>query len=159
MARRCVQRDRLAVSGGRGTEFHAPRQAHGKIGECALAQAAGLNPLMVINWKHRADNGTDIRLLNGWLVDVKTTLPNRRLIWSVSVNHLFWCKSFTHLVSCTVEEDHHSRCWIEGYISKEEFFERKREFDGSDGLDPFTWYMLKSELYDIHDALPGWLGR
>lgn len=142
-----------AVSGDRGTERNAERQAQGKIGEVAVAILFGRNPLLDVKWNLVPDGGSDLVAPCGLLVDVKTTLPPRRLIWSRTINHLYKAKRFDALVAVSIDARDLGQCWIEGWISKDRFFADKRIADGSNGLESDTWFVEKSELDPIDDLL------
>lgn len=134
-------------SGYRGTENNVGRLAQGKAGECALALFLGLDPMSAVNWRMVADNGTDIVTQNGARCDAKTTFPHYRLIWSNNVNDLYASKVFDVLFSVSIDHNNFENCWIEGYIPKRHFIKHKHISDGSNGLEPNTWFMEKHELY------------
>lgn len=136
----------LAVSGGRGTENNPKRLGEGKIGEIALGLLFGAEP----SWEMRPDAGSDVKAPCGLLVDCKTTYPPRRLIWSRTVNDLYFKKKFDALVAVSIKEDDYSQCWVEGWMPRREFFARKTVSDGSCGLEPDTWWMSKDDLHDIN---------
>jgi hypothetical protein len=142
----------LAVSGERGTESNVKRQAQGKFGECALALFLGLDPEHAVNWQMTPDKGTDIVLADGIRVDVKTTFPPFKLIWSNSINGLYEKKLFDVLVSVSIIQDHFAQCWIEGWITKGAFLKHKKIASGSNGgLETGTWFVEKSSLSNIDD--------
>jgi hypothetical protein len=140
----------LAVSGGRGSETDPELQARGKIGECAAAIYFGLSPRK-LNWSLRPDGGADIVLPCGLRVDVKTTFPHYRLIWSRLLNSAFWQIDFDILLAVSIDENDYSHCWIEGWITKPHFFAIKNEADGSNGLEPGTWWVDKRVLSNVGD--------
>lgn len=80
-------------SGNRGTESDLRRQWQGKTGECAFAIHIGQNPADAVKWHLAPDQGADVRLPDGQCVDVKTTPPRYKLIWSNNVNDLYQKKS------------------------------------------------------------------
>ena len=139
-----------ARSGDRGTECNPLRLAQGKIGECALAIVALLDPDVSVRWDVRyADCGWDLELLGGTLVDVKTTFPKYKLIWSRNVNDLYEEKHFSILVSVSIDPNDFCKCWVEGWVTKREFLARKAIADGANGLEPGTWFMEKADLRRI----------
>jgi hypothetical protein len=139
-----------ARSGNRGTESNPLRLAQGKAGECATAIIAGLDPEHAIKWAvGHADPGWDVQLWGGTLLDVKTTFPPYKLIWSRDVNDLYEEKLFSILISASIEPDDFTRCWVEGWVTKHEFMQRKQISDGTDGLEPDTWFMHKADLRSI----------
>lgn len=144
-----------ARSGNRGTERNIGRLTQGKVGECALALLLQLDPERSLNWQMYADAGTDIVSPLGIAIDVKTTFPNFKLIWSNNVNDLYHReKRFDVLVSVSILDHAFENCWIEGYVLKDEFFERKQIADGTNcGLEPDTWFMEKSELANIEELI------
>lgn len=84
-----------AVSGHRGTESDLRRQWQGKTGECAFALHIGQDPSTAVKWGMDPDKGADVRLPDGQSVDVKTTPPRYKLIWSNNVNDLYQKKTST----------------------------------------------------------------
>jgi hypothetical protein len=143
-----------AVSGDRGTEKDPLRQARGKIGEVAVAILFGKNPLTDMKWNLAPDQGSDIRSPSGLLVDVKTTFPPYKLIWSRTINDLYHQKMFDALVSVSIDSENYSKCWVEGWISKENFFKEKQIADGiNSGLEKGTWFVDKVILSSIDDLL------
>lgn len=140
----------LAVSGGRGTEYNVERQTLGKIGEVACAIFFGLDPEIAVKWELKPDRGSDVILPNEMRVDVKTTVPHYKLIWSRTVNHLYESKEFDLLIAVSVDSVDRRICWIEGYMPKAMFLKRKHIADGKNsGLEIGTWFMDKHELLDI----------
>jgi hypothetical protein len=142
-----------ARSGDRGTESNPILQAHGKIGEAAAAIYFDLDVGTAVKWQiGYPDNGTDITLTNGVRIDVKTTLPPFRLIWSKDINDLYWQKQFDVLVSVSIEEEDWSCCHIEGWITKGGFYRHKQIADGLNcRLQPGTWNVDKGILSNIID--------
>lgn len=143
-------------SGDRGTESNVTLQAQGKVGECALAICLGIDPDTAVKWDTDfADGGTDIYVpTNGARIDVKTTLPPFKLIWSRNVNDLYHQKKFDIIVAASVEEGDLSRCYLEGWITKGSFFLRKQIADGVNSkLEHGTWFVDKSILSNIDDLL------
>lgn len=141
-------------SGTRGTEANQTRQALGKLGEIAVAQFFGLPPDKVIKWTvGHADDGTDLVLpFAGLLADVKTTEHwKRMLIWSREINDLYVSKRFDLLIGVSIDDRDWSRGWIDGWISKDQFFRQKRVADAitAPELEPNTWHVPKRELIDI----------
>lgn len=145
-----------SVSGKWGAEGNAALQARSKVGEVATALLFGLNPESAVKWTIDAgDPGFDI-VLPGlrWRADIKTTLPGRRLIWSKAVNHLYAAKNFDVLIAATIDPQHWTRCWIDGWVSKQGFFEQKIISTGADGLTEGTWFLPKHLLRDIGWIIP-----
>ena len=67
---------------------------------------------------------------------------------------LFATKPFDYLIAVSTEEEHTSRCWIEGYISKRDFSARKQASDGPNSkLAVNTWFVDKSDLPDAAELL------
>lgn len=156
-------------SGEWGAELDPILQGQGKAGEYAVAQYYGLDPKTAVKRTFgQADDGIDVTITTTAAVDAKTTPDWKRwMIWSGSVNDLYWSKKFTTLVSVSINEDDWSQCWIEGWISKEEFFERKMVSDGINcglnrngkpRLTPGTWFMEKRDLHPIQTMLAGFVG-
>lgn len=142
-----------ARSGGRGTESNPVLQAQGKIGEVALAIYFNLGIETVIKWGlDYPDGGYDILLASGVRIDVKTTLPPFKLIWSRDINDIYFEKQFDVLVSVSIEEQNWSRCYVEGWITKGNFYRRKQIADGMNcRLECGTWFVDKSILSNIDD--------
>ena len=142
-----------AVTGRWGAEKDPKRQTYAKVGEAAVAIYFGLDPIVAVKWDSgNPDKGGDVRLPSGSIVDVKTTLPPFKLIWSKEVNDFYWDKKFDHLISVSVDEHDYKRCWIEGYVSKQRFWKDKKIADGKIiRLDAGTWYMDKRDLSDIDE--------
>lgn len=141
-------------SGVWGAEADPIRLGQSKAGEYAVACYFGLNPKIAVKRDvGQADAGADIYLSSNCAADVKTTATWRLyVIWSKAVNDLFWSKKFDALVSVSIEEQNWSRCWIEGWLSKQKFFERKQIADGVNDegkLTPGTWFVCKSDFDDI----------
>lgn len=157
-------------SGEWGAELDPELQGQGKAGEYAVAQYYGLNPKTAVNLfaGRGGDDGIDVTITAAVAVDAKTTVAGKRfLIWSSAVNDLYWSKKFTALVSVSIDEYDWSQCWIEGWIDKKEFFERKLVADGVNcGLTPSgrprlktgTWFMEKRDLHPIQTMLAGFVG-
>jgi hypothetical protein len=142
-----------ARSGDRGTEANPIRQAHGKIGEAAVAIYFGLDVEAAVKWDvGRPDKGFDITLENGARLDVKTTLPPFNLLWSRDINDLYWQKEFDALVSVSIEENDWSCCHVEGWITKGGFYHHKQIADGVNcRLERGTWFVDKGILSNIID--------
>jgi hypothetical protein len=139
-----------ARSGTRGTERNTQRLYEGSLGECAGALFCGLDPNVALDWRMQPDTGSDFCLPNLLRVDVKTTLPNRKLIWSNNVNDLYHSKHFHVLLSVTVFGG--DDCRIDGYVGKREFFRRKQiAADDSTTLEPGTWFIEKNSLHDADE--------
>jgi hypothetical protein len=101
-----------------------------------------------VNWILRADDGGDVITRIGERLDVKTTFPHYKLIWSNTINHLFEGKDFHHLVAVSMIKGAWDRAWVEGFLPKREFYAQKRIADGRSGLEAGTWWVEKSECYD-----------
>lgn len=138
------------LSGPWGAERDWVRQADGKLGEVAFARYCGLNPDTALNWDagRGGDGGFDVQLPSGVRADVKTTEPNRRLIWSREKNSLFEATPFDVLVSVTASI-WTPVCSINGFVSKAGFAERKRIAGAGDGLAAGTWWMRTADLSDV----------
>jgi len=150
-------------SGDWGAELDPVLQGQGKAGEYAVAQYYGLDPKTAVNRSFgKADDGIDVTITATVAVDAKTTPDWKRwMIWSESVNDLYWSKKFTTLVSVSLDEDDWSQCWIEGWISKQDFFDRKMIADGVNDqgkLTRGTWFMRKVDLEPIDTLLAGYIG-
>jgi len=146
-----------SVSGPWGAERDPIRQSTGKIGEVAVAIFFNLDPETAIFWSAGTggDGNSDIKLPR-YLVDVKTNVAQRKeFYWSMAVNHLFQSKRFDVLISVSYEDYKFQNCWLEGWISKQNFYEQKKIASKSDGtgLTPGTWYMNKRELLSIDSLL------
>ncbi len=148
-----------SVSGSWGAETDPIRQAHSKIGEVSCALCFSLDPQKVVAWSASigGDGGRDMVLPNSGLrLDVKTTLPHRRLIWSKAVNHLYELKSFDALVSISIDDFEPTRTWIEGWVGKSQFLREKQVADGKAigrGLTEGTWFFEKKDLHNIDELL------
>jgi hypothetical protein len=142
-------------SGPWGADRDPVRQSFGKIGECAVALFLELSPLTEIYWGTEKDGDGDFDLIlpdDGRRIDIKTNLTDRSEFYpSKAVNDLYKNKKFDLLVSVSIEPMKFYNCWIEGWITKEEFFDRKNIVpeSGYRGLTPWTWYMNKRDLYCI----------
>ena len=156
-------------SGEWGAETDPIRLGQGKAGEYAVAQFYGLDPKTAVKRSFgKADDGGDVRITEVMAVDVKTTPDWKRwMLWSEAVNDLYWSKKFNALVSVSINENDWSQCWIEGWINKQEFFERKMVSDGVNcGLDKNgkprlkagTWFMEKRDMHPIQMMLAGYVG-
>ncbi len=150
-------------SGSWGAETDPIRLGQAKAGEYAVASFFGLDLKSAVSRNYgRADSGWDVRIADGKALDVKTT-PQRKkwMVWSLELNDLYWKKSFDALVSVSIDEGDWSRCWIEGWLSKQEFFDLKKIADGINDegkLTPGTWFVEKTEMRDIRTLLAGFVG-
>jgi hypothetical protein len=142
-------------SGDRGAESNPILQAQAKIGEAAFALLCGLDPRKAVKWTvDHADCGWDVVLDDGRRVDVKTSIPRYNLIWNRDVNDLFYEKQFDVLVSVSIDPNDFSQCWIEGWITKVEFYAKREIADGTNsGLELDTWFMNKGDLWPIKDLI------
>lgn len=145
-------------SGDRGAESNSALLGLSKAGEAAAALFFGLDPDVAVKWAvDRADNGSDLHLLSGQLIDVKATESWKRyVIWSRDVNDLYWSKVFDFIIGVSVDDNDWSRCWIEGCISKQDFFDLKQTADGTTpkGLQSNTWFIEKTKLFDATALMP-----
>ena len=144
-----------ARSGNRGAEANIDLQWRAKIGECAVALIFDLNPTHAVGWSLAPDAGFDVVSNFGVRMDVKTTLPPRRLIWSNNINDLYHQKQFDVLVSVSIPANKPLHCYVDGYVSKADFFARKEIADGTCGLERGTWFMHKADLADIAELIEG----
>lgn len=137
-----------ARSGGRGTEYNPEILGASKVGECATGILFGLDieKEIMFTVEQGPDSGFDLVIGGCFLLDPKSTCPYRKLIWSRSVNDLFWKKPFHALVGVTVDRKDWTRTWIDGYIDKLQFYWKKGIADGNSpyGLEPGTWWVDKS---------------
>jgi hypothetical protein len=115
-----------------------------------------MDPEKDVSWDAKlADGGCDIKFQNV-LLDVKTTItPYQSVIWSKDINHLLLTSRLDLIVSVSNDPQNGEDCWIEGYISKEEFFKKKsiagEKTGGKFELEEGTWSVLKSEMWPIVD--------
>jgi hypothetical protein len=142
-----------------GAELDPERQGHGKAGEYAVAQYCGLPRSAVrSDVGNGADKGEDL-VAYGQRIDAKCTPTWKQwLLWSQAVNDLYWSKAFDVIVSVSIDDQDWSRCWIEGWLTKQEFFHYKKIADGSNDagkLTRGTWFMDKQPLPDIHTLRAG----
>ena len=145
-------------SGHWGAESDPIRLGQSKAGEYAVAVFFGLDLTTAVKRNvGAADNGSDV-LVSAIRVDVKTTPEQKRwLIWSRELNDLYWEKKFDVLVGVSIDEEDWTQCWIDGWISKREFYDRKLIADGvcDEGkLTPKTWFVEKHSLLDITTLVP-----
>jgi hypothetical protein len=147
----------LAVSGDRGAEKNWLMQAQGKLGECAVALLAGLDPETAVDWRFcDGDGGRDIMLPGGTLVDVKTNFDQPSMYPSKDINHLIARRRFFAFVSVSIDDRADlAGCWVEGWIAKEEFLASKKisagRLDWGEPKQPGTWYVFKADLRSIRD--------
>ncbi|TAI59990.1 hypothetical protein [Bradyrhizobium sp. Leo170] len=140
-----------ARSGNRGTESNPVILGRSKVGEVAAAIHCGLDPDAAVKWSvDSPDPGHDL-VLNGARIDVKTTLPPFKLIWSNTINDLYEQKQFDVIAAVSISERDWSCCWVEGWITKGRFYRQKRIADGNHGLERGTWWLPKSELSNIDE--------
>jgi hypothetical protein len=150
-------------SGDWGAEADPVRQGHGKAGEYAVALFYGLDPKTAVKRSIGfGDGGSDVTVTETKRLDVKTTPASRRwLVWSMALNDLYWDKKFDAMVSVSINDDDWSQCWIEGWIGKQEFLDRKMIADGVNDegkLTRGTWFMRKADLDPIDTMLAGYVG-
>jgi hypothetical protein len=129
--------------------------ALGKVGEVAGATFFGLDPASALRWTvdDGPDDGYDFALpLLGFdlLVDVKASAPASNLIWPQTKNSFYWDKNF-HLMLAVSVEKNLSENWIEGFVTKREFFQHKKIANGVDAprLTQGTWYLPKKCLHPL----------
>lgn len=157
-------------SGDHGCERDPVRLSSSKICECGTSLYFGLDPAEYIKWDVMTgpDRGYDLRLPwgNNLRFDIKGTPKHKHLIWSRFVNDLYWEKQFDGLIAVSTDDlpeekdldaADMSQCWIEGWITKEEFYDLKQVSDGTNGLDPGTWFYPKHKLYRIDELLPEYM--
>jgi len=145
------------ISGPWGAERDPIRLGRSKVGEFACALLFGLNPYdeVRLDFTH-PDSGYDICLPSGTRVDVKTTLPPRRLIWPMPANHLYFEKQYDILLSVSIDPKIGRNCWVEGWIEKQRFYEVKFIADGENigrGLDRGTWFYEKHMLNKMNPLI------
>lgn len=158
--RRCLR------AGGRGSEYDPVLQGMAKQAEFAAAIFTDQDPgdlgrrgVVKLNWK-LPDVGWDIPSpTDSKRIDVKSSEDGKRLmLWSRTVNDKYWEKQFDYLLDVSVNANNWSQCWIEGYLTKKEFFERKfisrRDGDPYPGIERDTWYVFKDSLRDAADLRP-----
>ena len=166
----------LRRSGDRGTETNVPLQILGKLAEVGFAIYFRINPSVHIALKPIPVGDPkpmfDLKLLDGTKVDVKGTYPNRKLGWSISLNAAYDHYDFDVLASVTVEQVDYLKaakdkkpvqCWIEGWVTKQDFKDRHRVSDGKNSKQEIgTWFMEKEDLNDIevllHQSRIGFVG-
>ena len=117
--------------------------------KAAVAIYFGLDVEAAVKWAIDCpDHGYDITLAsNNLRIDVKTTLPPFKLIWSRDINDLYPQKEFHVLVSVSIEELNWSRCYIEGWITKGGFYRRKQI---ADGVNSRRWSPVRGSLDEEH---------
>jgi hypothetical protein len=157
---------RTAMSGQWGVELDPIRQGQAKAGEFAVARYLGVDTSTInVNHESGPDDGKDLIAHGIIRIDAKTT-PTWKdfVIWPMPIRDSYHRKTFTHLVGVSINNDDWSECWIEGYMTKQEFWERKLIADGivdrnpKSGkamLAPGTWYVPKVWLNDIETLAEG----
>ena len=122
-----------------------------KTAEVAAALYFELQPLVDLSWTVERANLFDIKLATGMRLDVKASLESGNLIWPYTKNAIFLQLPFDTLVSVSLKSGDYQHCWVEGWISKDEFYARKKTADGvrAPRLDPGTWWMEKNELHNM----------
>lgn len=148
-------------SGIWGAEKNPVRLGQSKTGEYAVASFYNLDPEPAVNLLVGiADKGDDIWVTKFFALDVKTNeLFKYYMVWSKEANDLYWQKIFHALVCVSIDDQDWSRCWIEGWVTKQKFFDHKRVADGINDkgrLTPGTWFVGKSQLWDI-ELLSGYM--
>ena len=119
-----------------------------------MAKHLGLDLRTAVRGEVYAENdgGKDV-IAFGCRLDVKCTPTWKQwLLWSQAVNDLYWTKAFDVIVSVSIDDRDWSQCWIEGWLTKQEFFDYKKIADGSNDagkLTRGTWFMDKQPLPDI----------
>ncbi len=145
-------------SGDWGAERDPIRLGQSKAGEYAVAVYFALDAKIAVKRSFgKADAGTDVKINSNLGSDVKTTPTWKRyMLWSREINDLYWSKQFDVLIGVSIDEDDWSQCWIEGWLTKQEFFDRKKIADGTNDegrLSSGTWFIEKDELSDIDTLL------
>jgi hypothetical protein len=116
--------------------------AEAKMAECIFCIERSIN-CDVLNWSGEPDH-YDL-VCNGKRIDVKSTgLNGKYLIWSKAKNHLYHQKEFDYLVFTKVSALGVGGSF--GYISKLDFFNRKKIAPHGHQLDVGTWYVDESDL-------------
>jgi hypothetical protein len=152
-----------SVSGPWGAERDPKRQMNGKIGEVATALFFELDPADAINWNAEKDGDGNVDVLlsrSKFKLDVKTNSEKRPEMYSsMAVNQYYHQKQFDAFVSVSLDfnfdRDERTSCFIEGWITKREFFETKKiaAQNNSRGLTAGTWFVEKIDLQPIDRLL------
>jgi hypothetical protein len=128
-----------------GMDSNPKGQAQAKMGECAFAIAAGLDPEEDLNWTMRPDHWDAVYFR--CRVDVKTiSMGKELLIWPVNKTGFYLSKRFHALVHVKAEPP---AFVIDGWIDKAGFYCMKSVSNGERGITPGTWYMHEDQLWDI----------
>lgn len=136
-----------AVS-SRGAEANPQLQAVAKMGEVAFCLWAGLDPVTSLDWSDYSDSGFDV-LFHGAKVDVKHIAANRHfLIWPVNKRHFFIDSRANIFV--LVRGNAPNFC-VYKWITKTGFFCEKEVASDQTMLDPGTWFMRDTDLWEIDD--------
>jgi hypothetical protein len=130
--------------------------ALGKAAEVGCATFFGLDPERAVQWcvEDGPDGGYDVVLpvLNfDLLIDVKGSAPDGNVLWPLTKNGIYWSKNFHVMLGASVDPEDLSQVWIEGFVTKREFFAHKRTADGvaSPRLTAGTWYLPKRCLHPL----------
>ena len=150
-----ADKSRTERSGIWGGELDPVRIGISKAGEYAVAKLFGRDPARAVkrDTSKGPDKGSDVRCSPTLRADVKATAAGKLYaVWSLAVNDLYWEKVFDVLIACSVDDKDWSRCWVEGWLSKKAFFEKKLVADGKNDegrLTPGTWFLPKDAFEDI----------
>jgi hypothetical protein len=130
--------------------------ALGKAAEVGAACFFGLDPELALLWnvENGPDDGFDLALpLFGveLLLDVKGSAPAGNVIWPQTKNSFYWEKNFHLMLGVSVDPNDLSQTWIEGFVTKREFYLHKRIADGvtAPRLTADTWYLPKKCLHPL----------
>jgi len=134
--------------------------ALGKAAEVSAALFFGFDPnpgpRCPIKWSvdDGPDGGSDL-IAENIRVDVKGSTPKGNLIWPLTKNGFYHAKRFDILLAVSVAErpiEDLSQCWIEGFVTKQEFFDRKKiaGADAGPRLTPGTWYLEKQFMRPLN---------
>jgi hypothetical protein len=90
-------------------------------------------------------------IVEGWLIDVKSSPPPFVMLWPLSKNDIWFDKHFDLMMSVSVDDDDRTRCWIDGFTTKDAFYRHKLVAgpDTHKKLIRGTWYMEKRNLHVI----------
>ena len=118
----------------------------GKMAECVFAFESGFG-IGAVSFTGEPDPHWDVRF-RVKRVDVKQTGPGGRyLLWPISKNGEWHKRDFDVLVLTIMREDGLG-CSV-GWITKEEFFAKKKIAGPNHPLDEGTWYVDRDP--DLHD--------
>lgn len=121
-----------------------------KMAECVFAIESGFDPVLRLQWKPKIDPDYDL-IVGEQLVDVKSTsVRGTALIWPWGKNDLFKGKNFDVLVLTKVNAERQFGCSY-GWVTKREFWEKRKVAEEGHRLDVGTRYMEQRELNPIED--------